>query len=148
MPKDKLKALGYYIQAVELGSADVCVKISGYYRDMEENILPVDRKRASLFDTVGALRGDVTGRYNIGLIEYDKGNHEIGIRHWKIAAEAGCQASLDALKETYNSNGKMAGKAFLSMEDMNSIYRVCHEAQEEVKSEEREKFFVSVSKAK
>lgn len=51
--------------------------------------------------------------------------------------------------QSHNSNGKiLAGKEFLSMEDMNSIYRLYHEAQEEVKSEEREKFFVSVAEAK
>ena len=103
------------IQAVELGSVAVCVKISGYYRDTEENILPVDRKRASLFDTVGAIRGDVTRRYNIWITEHDKGNHVIGIRHWKITAEAGYQASLDALKETTTPTERWPEKSYQYM---------------------------------
>ena len=70
---------------------------------------------------------------------YNRGNHEIGIRHWKIAAEGGSQPSLNALKGIYNADGKMPGKEFISKECMDSLYRVCHDAQEEVQSEERGK---------
>ena len=101
---------------------------------------PSIRKGPLLFKRVGALRGSLVARHNIGNSEYfDLGNYEIAIRHWKIAAEAGCQPSLDNLKKIYNADGKIPGKEFISKECMNSLYRVCHDAQEEVKSEEREK---------
>ena len=86
------------------------------------------------------MRGCIDSRYNIGWSEYNTfGNHEIGIRHWKIAAEAGDQDSLNALRKIYNADGKMPGKEFISKEEMDTVYRSGHEAQMEVKSEEREK---------
>ena len=136
-PKDYLKALDCYIRAVELGSPEACTSIGGCYK--KGTGVAVNKKRAALFERVGALRGSITARHNIGLAEYKSGNHEIGIRHWKIAAEGGCQPSLDPLKKIYNADGKIPGKEFISKECMDSLYRVCHDAQEEVKSEEREK---------
>ena len=61
---------------------------------------------------------------------YNRGNHEIGIRHWKIAAEGGLQKSLNALRCIYNADGE-----FISKDYLESIYRACHGAQMEVASE-------------
>ena len=130
-------ALDFYIRAVELGSPEACVFIGNCYD--KGNGVAVDKERAALFWRVGALRGDVVARHNIGCSEYGLGNHEIAIRHWKIAAEGGHQKSLDILKNIYNADGKEPGKEFISKEDMNSTYRACHEAQMEIKTEEREK---------
>ena len=136
--KDDLRALDCYIRAVELGGAVACTCIGTCY---DQGIgVSVDKKRAALFERVGALRGEVVARHNIGCSEHDElGNHENGIRHWKIAAEAGYQNSLNALRDIYNADGKEPGKEFISKEYLESIYRSCHEAQLEVKTEEREK---------
>ena len=137
LPKDHLKALDYWIRAVELASPGACVEIGKSYHD--GNGVSVDKERVALFNRVGALRGEIVARYNIGSLEYKSGNHEIGIRHWKIAAEAGLQESLNALRKIYNADGKMTGKEFISKEYLESTYRACHEAQMEVKTDEREK---------
>ena len=137
LPKDELKALDYFIRAVERGSPDACTNIAVIYSG--DHGISKDMERKDLFQIVGALRGCVIARHNMGKSEYDSGNHEIGIRHWKIAAEAGSQLSLNKLKGIYNADGKMSGKEFISKECMDSLYRVCHDAQEEVKSEERKK---------
>ena len=138
LAKDDLKALDYDIRAAELGSAQGCVQIGTCY---DQGVgVTANKKRAALFWRVGALRGEVAARYNIGWSEYyDLGNHEIGIRHWKISAEAGDQDSLDTLKKIYNANGEMPGKEFISKEEMNTVYRSGYDAQMEVKSEERDK---------
>ena len=136
-PKDELKALDHYIRAVELGCPGACGKIGKSYR--EGHGVAINKERAALFERVGALRGDILALHNIGCNEYMLGNHEIGIRHWKIAAEGGSQPSLNALKKIYNGDGKIPGKEFISQEEMDKVYRVCHDAQMEVKSEEREK---------
>jgi TPR repeat protein len=134
VPKDDLKTLDCFIRAVELGNAEACVKIGIIYT--KGSGVAVDKKRAALFERVGALRGSIVARYNIGLSEYfDLGNHEIAIR--KIAAEAGYQPSLNWLKKVYNAD--LPGKEFISKEFLESTYRACHEAQIEVKTEEREK---------
>ena len=136
-PKDYLKALDCWIKAVELGSPGACTNIGTYYSEGKGVSKDMDRK--ALFYTVGSLRGCIYARNNIGFSEYNSGNREIGIRHWTIAAQAGHQLSLDALKDIYNADGKLPGKEFISKECMDSLYRVCHDAQEEVKSEGREK---------
>ena len=141
-PQNDLKALDCWIQAVQLGSPGACVLIANGYN--EGNGVAVDKGRAAFFKRIGALRGNMIARNNIGYTEYfDLGNHEIGIRHWKIAAEAGDQNSLNQLRKIYNANGKMTGhwpgKEFISKEEMDTISRSCYEARTEVKSEEREK---------
>ena len=136
-PKDELKALDYYIRAVELGSPQACVSIGTCYE--QGNGVSVNKEKAALFERVGALRGDIQSRHNIGCSEYHSGNHEIGIRHWKLAAEAGYQGSLSNLRNVYNAGGLLPGKEFVSKEDIDTIYRSGHDAQMEVKSEEREK---------
>ena len=138
-PKDVLKALDYYIRAVELGCDQACSFIANSYH--HGNGVAVNTERAALFAKVGALRGDIIARHNIGVTEYyDFGNHETATRHWKIAAEAGYQDSLNALKQIYNADGEMPGKEFITKEYLESTYRACHASQEEVKSEEREKY--------
>ena len=138
-PKDNLQALDCFIRAVELGSAEACTCIKIIYD--EGRGVPVDRRKATFFAKVGALRGEIVARHNIGYAEYyDLRNYEIAIRHWKIAAEAGSQISLNALKNIYSANGKRSGKKFITKEYLDFAYRACHEAQMEVKSEEREKY--------
>ena len=138
MVPDDLKALDCYIRAVELGSSAACVNIA-YFVD-EGNGVAINEDRAALFWRVGALRGSIEARNHIGCSEYyGLQNYEIGIRHWKIAAEAGYQDSIDALKKIYNADGKHPGKEFISQEEMDKIYRSGHDAQMEVKTEEREK---------
>ena len=136
--RDDLKALDCFIRAVELGSPSACFKIGKSYHDGKG--VAVNKERAALFERIGALRGDIDARHNIGHTElYGLGNHEVAIRHWKIAAEAGYQLSLDALKKIYIANSERPGKKIISKECMDSLYRVCHEAQGVVKSEAREK---------
>ena len=168
-PRDDLKALDCFIRAAELGSPDACTHMAIFYS--KGRGVSRDRERELLFCTVGALRGCIGARHKIGLSEYESGNYEIGIRHWKIAAEAGMQPSIDILKKIYNSGNQnvkekilewksqpsrsiddlqklyntsesfltMPGKKFISKEYLEKVYRVCHDAQMEVKSEEREK---------
>jgi TPR repeat protein len=144
---DYLKALDCWIRAIELGSPDACGRIGNSYDEGKGVAINMDR--AAFFYRIGALRGHIVARNNIAYSEYNNlGNHEIGIRHWKIAAEAGCQHSLDALKKIYNADGKMPGKQFISQEEMDTVYRSGHEAQMEVKSEEREKHQSKVEEIK
>jgi TPR repeat protein len=138
--KDEQRALDCFIRAVDLGSARAAATLADYY----SNGIAVARhkEKEDVFNRIGALRGYFSSRHNVGRREYhDLGNHEIGIRHWKIAAEAGTQISLDVLEAIYKSDAKKPGKEFISKEDMDRLYRVCYDAQEEVKSEEREKHF-------
>jgi TPR repeat protein len=136
-PKDDLKALDCLTRAVELGSAEACSSIGSIYD--EGTGVAANKERAALFERIGAVRGSVVARHNIGVREYNSGSHGIGISHFKIAAEAGNQVSLDELRGIYNADGKEPGKEFISKEYLDKVYRACHGAQMKVKSEEREK---------
>jgi TPR repeat protein len=138
--RDNIRALKYFIQATELGSEAACAAIAiGFERGKFG--VPVDKIASRLFFRVAALRGYAQARHGIGRIEYGLGNHELGIRHWKISATAGFQASLNHTRDVFNANGKLPGKEFISKEELDTIYRKCHEAQEEAKTDEREKHF-------
>ena len=140
--EDKMKALDHFIRAIELGSPESPSEIASLYR--EGTLTSQNMERSALFTKVAAIRGNVEGRHNIGAIEYDeRGNHELGIRHWKITAEGGSQPSLNALKAIYNADGEVPGKKFISKEDLDNVYRSCHEAQAEVSSEKRKKHWGS-----
>lgn len=101
--KDELRGLDCWIRAAEIGSVEACNNI-GVLHNSEGgyNVLPPNNERFVLFATAGALRGHIVARHAIGSFEYFQlHNHELGIRHWKIAAEAGNQASLDKLKAIF-----------------------------------------------
>ena len=138
--KDEMKGIHYFILGAELGCAKACGNIA-FLLHFGKSV-PVDKVKAGLFCKVGAIRGDIISRDELGYLEYHElGNHELAIRHWKIAAAAGCQPSLTSLRDIYNANGKKPGKEFIDKDELDSIYRAGHEAQEEVKTEEREKHF-------
>lgn len=145
--KDELKAVDCLIRAVELGSADSCGRLAAWFRDGTG--VPQDMKRAILFSKVGALRGDIHSHHNMGVYEYwELGNIELAIRHWKIGAEAGSQISLDYLKNIFHANGEIVGKEFISKDYLDKIYRDCHAAQENIKSEAREKHYTKEDRLK
>ena len=133
--KNVLKGLDYWIRATELGSLEACQNIAHCYRGSE--CLSIDMARSALFDRVGAVRGNIFCRSNIGNTEYRSGNHKLGIRHWKLAAHGGNQLALENLKKIYNA--KLPGKEHISKGELDNLSRTCHCAQEEVTSEEREK---------
>ena len=119
--------------AAELGDARACGFIVEHYS------IKVSPQRKHLFYHVGALRGGILCRHNLGSMEYDFGNHEAGIRHWKVAAEGGLQLSLDKLKFIFNADGNKPGKEFIQKEELDKVYRMCHHAQKAIKSDDREK---------
>lgn len=131
-----MKGLSYFVLAADLGSAQACQNIGLHYKDGIS--ISEDIEKEAFFYRAGAFRGCISARGSIGIHEYLAGNHEIAIRHWKIAAEAGNQQSLDRIKKIFNS--KLAGNDFISKEYMDIVYRSCHNAQENVKSEGRKKF--------
>ena len=93
------------------------------------------------------VRGYIQAHHKIVRIEYDVGNHELGIRHWKISANAGYQDSLNRLRDIFNADGKLPGKEFVGKEELDTLYRKYHDVQKEVKSEEREKYLTEEESA-
>lgn len=78
------------------------------------------------------MGGDVMARYDLGCIEGDKNNTRRALKHWLIAARAGHEESLDAVKEGFM-------KKWVTKYGYEDTLRAYHKRQNEMKSDEREK---------
>lgn len=123
LPKDKTKALLYWIRAGELGYYKAFAGIANNF---------VGDARSTHFCKRAAMLGDVVSRYNLGVIEnYRDGNKINSMKHFKMAAKAGHKDSLDALL-VLHKNG------FVTKDEYEQTLRAYLESLNELKSGERE----------
>ena len=120
-------------RAAELGEYRAYCDIGGDYH--EGIIVEKDESKASAFYEIAAKKGDIISRHNLAYCEYNRGNHALAVRHFKISAEAGYQASLDELKEHLQS-----GNGLLESNEFAGILRKCLAAQAEMKTDQREAY--------
>jgi len=97
LPQDSNKAMELWFQAAELGSnAAHCALGKSYYRG--EGV-EMDMKKSKYHLEIAAMAGDEDARYNLGALEAEIGNINRAIKHWMIAATAGEDLSMKAIKE-------------------------------------------------
>ena len=130
MPQDRPKANALYLKAGELGCANA-YSSSGYNYSVGRGV-EIDTKKAKHYYELGAMKGDVNARYNLGLMEGKAGNHQRAYKHMIIAARAGYNKSLDIVKKGFN-NGHV------TKDEYAGTLRAYHECQSEMKSEARDK---------
>lgn len=130
MPQDYQKANELYLKAGELGCARGYFNLGQVY-DSGTGV-EVDKKKAKYYFELAAMDGDITGRNNLGCMEYEAGNHYRAFKHLIIAAKAGLEESLDAVKQ-----GFMAG--YITKDGYASTLRAYHERRKETKSGARAK---------
>lgn len=129
LPQDYQKANELYLKAGELGCARGYFNLGVAYekgRGVER-----DEKKAKHYYELSAMDGDITGRNNLGCMEYEAGNHYRAFKHLIIAAKAGLEESLDAVKQ-----GFMAG--YITKDEYASTLRVHQQRLDEVKSGARD----------
>ncbi|KAL7533631.1 hypothetical protein ACHAXR_005364 [Thalassiosira sp. AJA248-18] len=129
LPKDKKKAFELFLRAAELGSARACTNVAIAYRTgvlVERN----ESKHIHYLSKAAKL-GEVRGRYNLALAEESKGNIELALRHWKIAAAQGSSAPLPHILESYQ-------RGMLSKDEYTDILRACQRAKDAEWSRDRE----------
>ena len=100
------------------------------YRDGSGG-LEVDEKKATYYYELAAMGGSAQARNNLGCLEEDGGNVDRAMKHWKIAARAGHEDSLDAVKKGFQYG-------LVTKDEYASTLRAHHERQKETKSEERD----------
>ena len=133
--KDEME--GYYllIRAAELGSAEACVLLAQRYKKGgDSGFPPRSIERQLFFDRVATARGDISARFVLGKHEYDDlGNHEVEVRHWKIAAEAGLEGAFNALRRLVDTDRPLPGKAFITKDELDKICKAegFHDREEE-----------------
>ena len=130
LPQDWNKATELYFKGGKLGCAEAYYNLGCSYDNGHG--VEVDKKKAQYYYELAAMKGDVHARYNLGIIVEDAGNEDRAYKHFAIAARAGSERSLDAVKD-----GFMDG--FITKDEYTNTLRAYQESQDEMKSEERDK---------
>ena len=131
LTQDYEKAIELYLKAGKLGSARA-------YRNMARchalgEGVDGDMRKSKHFAELAAMGGDVVSRHNLGAIEEQSGNTERAKKHLMIAAGAGWDDSLRAIRQGY-----LSGHA--TKYDFEKALRGHQKAQDEMKSDQREAF--------
>jgi TPR repeat protein len=113
--------LGYYKARLNLGNA--------YYRGGE-------MKKAKLHYEAAAMAGDVLARFDIGCMEAES-NMERAIKHWSIAASAGCYDAMNQLRILFELGA-------VSRESIDSTLAAYNNSCAEFRSEARDAFIQSM----
>ena len=99
LAKDVPRAIELWTEAAELGSLDAhCQLGDAYYSGdgVEE-----DEQRGIQHWQQAAMEGDVESRYNLGVVEKNRGNYELAVQHLMISAKMGFEESLNAIKKIF-----------------------------------------------
>ena len=130
LPQDYGKAHKLWLRAGMLGDARGHYRISCAY--LKGKGVDVDTRKARQCWEVGAMGGDVLSRYNLGHFEEkERGNVSRAVKHYMIAAGAGHDKSLKAIRQRF-----LDGHA--TKDDFDKALRAHKEANDEMKSEQRE----------
>ena len=62
-----------------------------------------DEPRAIRYWQKAAMKGHEGGRHGLGVVEFNKGNCELAVRHWMISAKMGYEDSLNYIKDRFMS---------------------------------------------
>ena len=133
-PKDERKALELYHRAADLGCIDALSQLGFTYLrgNLGSYDVAIDEKKGRGFMEDAAKKGNINARHNLWMFEYERGNHDAALRHYKLAAEAGDEGAVKNLW-MYFSKGK------LSKADLEKTLRVHKDAIDEMNSEDRER---------
>ena len=127
--QDYEKANKLWLRAGNLGCAISYYAVGNAYcfgRGVE-----IDMEKAKHYWELAAMGGCVLARRNLGVFEEKAGNFDRAMKHYMIAAAAGHDNSLDAIRNVF-----MSGHA--TKDDFAKALRAHQAANDEVKSEQRE----------
>mmetsp|Transcript_33805 Transcript_33805/g.76009 ORF Transcript_33805/g.76009 Transcript_33805/m.76009 type:complete len:307 (-) Transcript_33805:514-1434(-) len=134
LTKDVPRAIELWTEAAELGSVDAHLDLGYvYYQPHGPHGCGVeeDEPRGVRHWQEAAMKGHVFCRHNLGVAEFDNGNHELAVQHWMISAKVGFQRSLNGIKE-------MFVKGHATKAQYAEALRGFGDAAEEMKSYQRE----------
>ena len=127
--KDMRRAVALWTEAAELGSIETlyCLGDAYYFGDGVHE----DKKKAVHFYEKAAMQGHVHSRFNLGLIEWKKGDQDRALRHYLISAKMGHKDSVEAIKNIF-------AKGLATKELYFQALKEYQEAVEEMKSHDRD----------
>ena len=129
MRQDWTKANDLWLKAGELGNAEAYCRLGSSYdtgAGVERN-----EKKAKYFYEIAAMKGEVSARHNLGVVEEKAGNHQRAKKHYILAARAGEKDSLDKVKDGFI-------EGYVTKEEYAGTLRVYQKQVDEMKSDTRD----------
>ena len=130
LPQDHAKALELYHRAAELGNANAYYAIGYGYAHGEG--VERDKKKATQYYELAAMRGNVEARQDLGAMEGQAGNNDRALKHYMISVRDGNLQSLNNIKRMY-----MFG--YTTKDDYTKALRSYRAYLDEIKSDQRDK---------
>lgn len=131
LPRDQHKAIKLYHQAAKLGNANAHFNLGIHYT--QGHVVARDEKRAYYHWAQAAIRGNEYARCNLGHIEERSGHMNRAMKHYMIAAAAGDDKALNPMLQGYK-------RGYVTKEEYGEALRAYQNAQEDMKSYDREIF--------
>jgi TPR repeat protein len=95
LQQDHARAMELQHQAAELGLCKAHYSLGFEYQNGG------DMKKAKFHFEAAAMAGDEEARYGIGLTEFRLGKKDRAMKHWTIAASAGCFDAMHAMRKDF-----------------------------------------------
>jgi hypothetical protein len=95
-------------------------------------------KRAKFHYQAAAMAGHEMARNKFGCIEFESGNKERAVKHWTIAASAGCFSSMHYLRIGFEEGA-------ISRESIDSTLAAYNNSCAELRSEARDAYIRSIT---
>ena len=134
LPKDDGKALELLGRAANLDYAEAYGTLGRMYTRLEDGDWPVpyDAIKEKEYLELGAKKGSVGAKTNLGVLAATTGNYTDAIQHWRLSAGAG---SKEAMKNLW----KCFFKGLLCKAELEDILRDHQTGLDGMKTEERER---------
>ena len=98
LTQDANKTMELWTQAAELGSIDAHYNLGHSYYHGLNGIRNVNMGKAKHHLELAIIGGSISGRNTLGIIEANNGNMHRAMKHWMVAATAGCETSMENVK--------------------------------------------------
>ena len=129
LPQDWVRANELRLKAGELGDDSAYFNLGNAYYDGRG--VAIDKKKANHYYELAAMSGSVQARNNLGVLDYEAGNYDRAMKHYRIAAKAGYKNALDVVKEGYT-------EGYVTKDQYANTLREYQKSQDEMKSNARE----------
>ena len=125
LQQDRTKAMELYARAADLSSSSAHYFLAKHCH--EGGAL----KKAKFHVEAAAMVGHEMARYDLGAIEYNAGNRDRAVKHFMIAASAGCYRAMHQLTVFYE-------KGYVSRESIDSSLTAYNNSCAEMRSKARD----------
>jgi tetratricopeptide (TPR) repeat protein len=125
-------AFEYWTKAAGLGDIDAHHNLSVLYNEGQG--VEKDMKKELYHLEEASIGGHPHARYNLGYYEARNGRYDRAVKHWIIAANLGCDNSMEAVKNVY-------ALGFVSKEDFEASLRGHQAATDATKSKQRDEAY-------